>query len=129
MEVKEFLEKDKFATLLGIELLEVSNGSAKAKLDMKEKHRNAMNTLHGGALFSLADFTLAAAAISYGTTAVAVQVSISFLKATTNGTLYAEAKEISKNKKIAYYHINITNSQKELIACIQGMVYFKKEVI
>ena len=128
MDIKEFLEKDKFAALLGIELLEASNGSAKTKLDIKDKHLNAMNTVHGGAIFSLADLTLAAAANSYGTVAVAINANISFLKAAINGTLYAEAIEISKNNKIAYYNINITNSQGDLISCFQGMVYFKKEV-
>jgi acyl-CoA thioesterase len=131
MDEKEFLKKDKFATLLGIELLNASNGNAKTKLDITDKHLNAMDTVHGGAIFSLADTTLAAAAHSYGTivASVAINVNISFLKAAKKGTLYAEANETSKNNKIAHYNINITNSQGELISCAQGMVYFKKEVV
>lgn len=128
MDVKEFLKKDRFAAMLGIELLEASDGSAKAKLDIKDKHLNAMDTVHGGAIFSLADLTLAAAANSYGTVAVAINVNISFLKAANKGILYAEANETSKNSKIGYYNINITNSQGDLISCFQGMVYFKKDV-
>jgi acyl-CoA thioesterase len=128
MDVKEFLKKDRFAKLLGIELLEVSNGNARAKLDIKDDHLNALDIVQGGAIFSLADMALAAAANSHGIVAVAINVNISFFKAAGKGTLYAEANETSRNSKIAYYNINITNSQGELISCTQGMVYFKKDV-
>ena len=127
MDVKEFLSRDRFAELLGIELLEAANGKAKAKLDIKEKHLNALDFAQGGAIFTLADFTFAAASNSHGNIAVAINANISFLKAAGKGTLYAEAFEISRNNSIATYTINITNAQKELIACFQGMVYRKKE--
>jgi acyl-CoA thioesterase len=127
MDVKEFLSKDRFAALLGIELLEASNGKAKAKLDIKEEHLNALDIAQGGAIFSLADLTFAAAANSHGNIAVAINANISFLKAAGKGTLYAEAFEISRNYRIATYTINITNTQGDLIACFQGMVYRKKE--
>ena len=128
MDVKEFLKNDRFAALLGIEVLEAYNGYAKTKLEIADIHLNAMNTVHGGAIFSLADMTLAAASNSYGTVAVAINGNISFLKAATKGTLFAEAKETSRNSKIGYYTIDIPNSQGELISNTQGMVYFKKEV-
>ena len=128
MDVKEFLKKDQFAALLGIELIEAANGYAKTRLEIMEKHLNAMDMVHGGAIFSLADLTLAAASNSYGTVAVAINANISFLKAARKGTLGAEAKEISRNKKIASYHLTVTDSEGELIASGQGMVYFKKEL-
>jgi len=129
MDVKEYLKNDRFAALLGIELLEVANGRAKTKLNIEDIHLNAMNTVHGGTIFSLADLTLAAAANSHGTVAVVINANISFLKAVSKGTLYAEANEISRNSKIAYYTITITNSHAELISSMQGMVYFKKELL
>lgn len=127
MDVKEFLSKDRFATLLGIELIEAANGSAKAKLEIKESHLNALDIAQGGAIFSLADLTFAAASNSYGNIAVAIQANIYFLKSAKKGNLYAEAFETSRNEKISTYTINITNTQGELIASFQGMVYRKKE--
>ena len=127
MKIKEFLKKDRFAELLGIEILEAADGKAKAMLEIQDKHLNAMNTVHGGAIFSLADLTLAAAANSYGTMAVALNVNISFLKATTGGVLYAEAIEISRNRKIGSYTINIRDSEDVLISTTQGLAYFKKD--
>jgi acyl-CoA thioesterase len=127
MDIKEFLRNDRFAALLGIELLEASEGNAKAKLEIKEEHLNTIDIAHGGAIFSLADFTFAAASNSHGNIAVAINANISFVKAAGKGTLIAKAVEVSKNHKLATYNINITNSRDELVASFQGMVYRKKE--
>lgn len=128
MTIREFLEKDAFAAALGIQILEVTNGKAKTKMEIKEEHLNAVYIAHGGVIFSLADFTLAAAANSYGNIAVSIQASIHFLNAAKKGMIYAEAKEISKNQKLATYEITVTSENKELIATYQGMVYQKKEI-
>ena len=127
MDVKEFLQNDRFAALLGIELIEASNGKAKAKLEIKEEHLNTIDIAHGGAIFSLADYTFAAASNSHGNVAVAINANISFVKAAGKGILLADAFEVSKNFKLATYTINITNSEGELIASFQGTVYRKKD--
>ncbi|MFA6950612.1 MAG: hotdog fold thioesterase [Lentimicrobiaceae bacterium] len=127
MDVKEFLMKDRFAEMLGIQLLEAGNGKAKAKMELHDEHMNAVDIAQGGAIFSLADLTLAAAANSQGKVAVAVNVNISFVKAAGKGTLFAEAFETSQSIKLATYTINITNSEGDLVACAQGMVYRKEK--
>jgi acyl-CoA thioesterase len=127
--IKDFSDKDRFAKLLGIELIEVSKGRAKAKMSIKEFHLNAVNTVHGGAIFSLADYTFAIAANSHGSIAVALNVNISFLKAVSEGVLIAEAEEISLNPKIATYSIKILNEKNELIATFQGMAYRKDKFL
>jgi len=49
------------------------------------------------------------------------------LNAAKKGMIYAEAKEISRNHKLATYEITVTSENNELIATYQGMVYQKKE--
>ena len=127
MDVREFLSRDRFAELLGIELLEAADGKAKARLEITEKHLNALDTAQGGAIFSLADLVFAAASNSHGNVAVGINANISFLKSAGKGFLYAEAFETSRNSKIASYNINITNEMGDLIASFQGMVYQKKQ--
>ncbi len=127
MTIREFLEMDAFAATLGIQIIEVSNGKAKTQMEIKNEHLNAAHIAHGGVIFSLADFTLAAAANSYGNIAVSIQASIHFLNAAKKGMIYAEAKEISRNHKLATYEITVTSENNELIATYQGMVYQKKE--
>jgi len=125
--IKEFSENDRFAKNLGIELIEVSKGSAKAKMKIKDIHLNSVNTVHGGAIFTLADFAFAIAANTHGNIAVALNVNISFLKAVSEGTLIAEAEEVSINPKIATYMIRVLNEKNELIATFQGMAYRKEK--
>lgn len=122
-----FQENDKFARHSGIELLEISEGCAKAVMKIGKHHLNAVGSVHGGAIFTLADFVFAVASNSHGTVSVAINASISFLKAAGKGSLFAEAKEIARNPKLASYTVNVTDEQENLIAIFQGMVYRKKE--
>ncbi len=125
--MKEIYKDDNFAGLIGVELLEISKGRAKAKIDIKKRHLNIHNTVHGGAIFTLADTVFAAAANSHDAAAMAINVNISYIKAASEGTLYAEAREISLNKTLATYSISVTNEAGELIADFQGMAYRKKK--
>lgn len=127
--IKEFFKKDKFAEYAGIELLEVKEGWAKSKMEITENHLNGIGTVHGGAIFTLADFTFAAAANSYRTVTVAINANISFMKAASSGTLFAEAEEISTNPKLGTYTITVTDDKGELIAIFQGMAYRKRDKI
>lgn len=127
VDLKEFFKRDKFAELCGIKLVEVSPGNAKAEMKVKKEHLNGLNTVHGGVIFTLADFTFAAAANSYGQVTVAINVSITYMKAITKGKITAEAREVSKNPKISSYTIDIFNEDGELAAIFQGLAYQKKE--
>jgi acyl-CoA thioesterase len=128
-EIRKFFKGDKLAEHLGIELVEVSRGGAVARMKVQDEHLNGIGTVHGGAIFTLADFAFAVAANSHGRVTVAINVSISYMKAATSGTLTAIAKEISLNPKIASYTVNIYDDQDELIAIFQGMAYRKRQEI
>lgn len=128
--IREFFKRDKFAELAGIELLEISPGSAKARMKIGPQHLNGVNIVHGGAIFTLADLVFAAASNSHGTVAVAINASISFIKASPAGTtLFAQGREIACNPKLATYSIDVTNETGEVIAVFQGMVYRKKDTL
>jgi len=122
-----FMKNDKFAEYVGIELLEVAKGKAKAKMEIKNHHLNAVKTVHGGAVFALADLVFAVASNSHGTIAMGINVSISYLKAVKEGVIFAEAKEVSINPKLATYNVNVTDGSDDLVAVFQGMVYRKKD--
>ncbi len=123
---KNYFKKDMFIVNVGIELLEISPGYAKAKLEVEEKHLNALKTVQGGVLFTLADIAFAAAINAHGSSAVLINANMSFVKAATKGTLTAEAKETSINPKIATYNVNITDDEGDIVAIFQGMGYRKK---
>ena len=127
--VKRFFKKDKFAERANIELLSVSPGQARAEMTLHPHHLNGYGTVQGGAIFTLADFAFAAASNSHGKVAVAINVSITFMKAGETGTLWAEAKEVSKNFKLGSYTVEVKDDQGELVAVFQGLAYRKSETI
>lgn len=117
MTPQEFFKKDLFAENAGVVLLEVREGYSKAKLEIKPEHLNAGARTQGGAIFTLADLALAAAANSHGTLAFSLSSSITFLRASGPGdTLYAEARERYIGRSTGCYQIDITNQNGDLIA-------------
>lgn len=128
-EIKKFFKKDRLAEYLGVELVDVAEGEAVSKMQIKDEHLNGIGTVHGGAIFTLADFTFAVAANSHGRVTVAINASISFVKAAFSGTLTASAREVSLGPKISSYTVNVTDDDGDLIAIFQGMAYRKRDKI
>jgi acyl-CoA thioesterase len=126
-ELKHCFQQDQFAAHSNIELLTAGPGRATAKMPLQPYHLNGLKTVHGGAIFTLADFTFAVACNSHGTMAVALDVSIVFMKAAITGTLWAEAREASKNMKVGLYLVDIKDDTGELVAQFQGLAYRKKD--
>jgi acyl-CoA thioesterase len=126
LDLRHWVGKDRFAEYIGIDLIEVRPGWAKARLTIDERHLNGLGRTQGGAVFTLADLAFAAASNSHGQPAVAISVNIFFLKATASGTvLTAEARELSKNPKLATYQVDVSDESGDRIASFQGMVYRK----
>ena len=118
-------KRDIFAKHCGIELIEAGGGSAKAKLKIQPFHYNGVGIVHGAAIFTLADLTFAAAANSHDHEAVAINTNISFVKATTSGTPYAEAKEINPRGRVGNYTGTVTNETGDVVAIFEGLAYRK----
>ena len=123
--LRTFFTRDRFAAHNGIELLDAGPGWAKAQLTVAAQHLNAADVVHGGALFTLADLVFAVASNSHGQLALGINVSISYLKAARAGVLTAEAKEVSRNSKLATYTMEVRDAAGDLIALAQGTVYRK----
>jgi len=127
--VKRFFKNDRFAERANIKLLAVAPGQARARMTLRPYHLNGYGTVQGGAIFTLADFAFAAASNSHGSVAVAINVSITFMKAGQTGTLWAEAREVSRNFKLGAYTVEVKDDQGELVAVFQGLAYRKAEKI
>jgi len=121
------MENDAFARHNGIEMIDVAQGYARVKMDIKPYHLNGVGIVHGGAIFTLADFAFAIAANSREQVAVAINISIAFIKAVKEGTVYAEARELSVNPKLGVYQVDVVDNAKALLASFQGMAYRKRQ--
>lgn len=123
-QIKDFFLADRFAANAGIELLEVREGYAKASLVITPEHLNAGGRTQGGALFTLADLTLAAAANSHGSLTFSLSSHITFLRASGTGdTLTAEARERYIGRTTGCYQIDITNQDGKLVATFESSVF------
>ena len=119
------VQKDAFAKLAGIEIIDVQPGRAKMKMPIGPQHLNGLGVVQGGAIFTLADLGFAAAVNSHGFDSVAVNVSISYLKAAKSGTLYADAQEASPHGKLGTCTVRVTDDAGDLVAIFQGLSYRK----
>ncbi len=125
----DFFKHDRFAAAAGIETLEASRGYCRCKMAIGENHMNSVGVVHGGAIFTLADFAFAVASNSHGQLALAVQASISFLKSVSSGILYAEAHEVAEPTRLGWYDISVTDEIGDLVARFSGLVYRKRETL
>ena len=125
---RKLIDADRFARFTGVELLEMGDGRAVTRLEIKDHHRNGLGVVQGGALFTLADVAFAAASNSRGQVAVALNVGITFAKAATTGTLTAEAPEESRgSSRVGSYRINVRDESGDLLVTFQGLAYIKRQ--
>lgn len=127
--LKKFFERDRLARALGCEIVDVGPGRARIRMPVREEQYNAVNILHGGAIFTLADFAFAVASNSHGEVAVAINVSISYIKAVSAGTLIAEAEEIARSRRLGTYSVRVLDESGAIVAMFQGTVYRKGDPI
>lgn len=121
--LRQMMARDRFAHGAAIVLEEVREGHARARMEAGEGHLNGVDIVQGGAIFTLADFAFAAACNSSGAVAVAVNVSISFLKAARPGPLVAFAEEISRSARLSTCTVRVTDASGELVALFTGTAY------
>jgi acyl-CoA thioesterase len=127
--IRKYMSQDRLAATLGMELLEVAPGRAVTRLAIDERHLNGAGIVHGGTIFSLADVAFAAASNASGTLALALNVSISFVKAVESGTLVARAEEEMLKGRIGSYGVRVEDETGDLVALFRGTVYRKKTSI
>jgi acyl-CoA thioesterase len=126
-ELRSFFGGDRFAARNGIELLEVEEGRALARLTVSAEHLNAAGVVQGGAVFTLADFAFAAASNSRGNVALAIEAHVTFLRAVRAGVLRAEAREESGSRRLSTCTVRVTDEKGELVALFTGTAFRKDD--
>lgn len=128
MNIKEYFKKDRFATMIGAELIQAEEGYAKARLKVQEHHLNGGDVCQGGVIFTLADFAFAAAVNSHAILTFSITSNITFFRSVASGWIYAEAKEIVNHHSVPFCEVTITDENDHLIAVVTSSGYRKKNV-
>jgi len=126
-DLRTFFGGDLFAARNGVELLEVVEGRALARLTVSGEHLNAAGVVQGGAVFTLADFAFAAASGSRGNVALAIEAHVTFLRAVREGVLLAEAREESGSRRLSTCTVRVTDEGGALVALFTGTAYRKDD--
>ena len=94
-------------------------------MKVEKTHTNALGFTHGGVIFSLADYAFAHACNFGDNVAVALQVSINFLRPSVEGDiLTAEAARASDGKTTGIYQVTVRKEDKP-IALFTGLAFKK----
>ncbi len=129
-DLESMLEKvnlnDAFAKTVGMQVIELSPGYAKALIEVTDDHVNLFQMAHGGAIFSVADHACEAAGNSFGEPAVAIQNNIHFLSAGNPGDrLEATARVVHRTRRIGLVEAVVRNQLDEILAQCHQVIYFK----
>jgi acyl-CoA thioesterase len=117
------MKEDYFRNQLGIKVLEAKDGYSKMSLKISKEHTNFVGFTHGGVIFALADCAFAEAVNFGDKRAVAVQVSINFIRPSLEGdVLTAEAITVSEGKTFALCSVAVRKENKE-VALFSGLAY------
>ncbi len=128
-ELVNIFRNDPYGQKLGFKLLHVKPGYALANAVVTDETLNFAGAPHGGFLFSLADYALAAASNSHGRLTVGMTVSIQFFaKANIGDELYAEAMESHLANRTGFYEIIIRTDSKKIAQCIGTVHRFDSQV-
>lgn len=123
MNLKTFFKNDRFAAMIGAELMEVSEGYAKARMLVTDEHLNATGYCQGGALFTLADLAFAAAVNSHMQVTVAISSNMTYVSNVKGGWVYAEAREVVNHRKIPYCEVRVSSEDGKLLAILNSSAY------
>lgn len=122
--VDHMMQNDSFSQWMGLEVLDIKVGYSKVRMTIRKEMVNGFGIVHGGLAFSLADSAFAFACNNRNNISVALDVTITFIKAVNVGNvLTAEAKEIHNGRSTGVYLITITNQNNEQVAFFKGTCF------
>ena len=115
---------DPFSKLLGMLLIDISEGHCKLEMKVTKDMLNGFSIAHGGITYSLADSALAFASNSRGIQCVSIETSINHLSKVIEGDiLTATSEEKNLTGKTALYLINVSNQNNQAVALFKGIVF------
>ena len=117
-------EHDTFAKSNRMRLETVREGYAEAVMEITENSCNAVGTVQGGAIFTLADLAFAGAANSYGDKCVAMSAAVSFIRPGSGKILRAVAREVNKGRRSCVMEVEVRNDAEKLVSKIQFTGFF-----
>jgi uncharacterized protein (TIGR00369 family) len=115
--------------MLGIKILELSEGKSLLEMHVDNNMHNLSGTMHGGIMADIADAAMGVAlatTISPEEDFTTMEMKISFYRPHVKGTLYAEGLVAKRGRRVAFTESVLTNSDKKIVAKANGTWLFLK---
>ena len=126
MEIEKYLDQIRKVTnnspyyqLLGMEVMEMKEGESKIQMPFKQDLTHPYRIVHGGAIASLADSSVAMALISLvepKDRITTIEFKINFFAPVSKGSLKAHAKIIHKGSTTAVGDVEVKSEAGKLVA-------------
>lgn len=118
------IEKNPFAQLLGMELLEVREGYVYGRMRMDEHFSNIYGGMHGGCIYALADTFAGIAASTYGNYVTTIDGKMNYLEPVNDTPyVYCEVHVQRQGGKIGVYTATITDGAGHVFASADFTYY------
>lgn len=115
-----------FGQYIGMQLVKQKEGKAEVSLTVEKHHLNSQEIVHGGVLLSMMDLAMGAAASSYGSAVVTMDLQYRFFRPARLGeTIYARG-EVLKNGKTIVVSKGAIYIDEQCIGEASGQ-FFKRE--
>ena len=119
-EAREYFKGDRFATLNGMQLDELTDDHSVCSMTLGDNHKNANGGIMGGVMFTLADLAFASLANQIHRPTVAQQVSISYLNPPKGERLIARATCKKNGRSTLVINVDVTDDRGRDIAQFVG---------
>lgn len=117
---------NRFADYIGVVITGIGPGWAEGEITLDVHHGNPIGSIHGGALFALADSVGGAAAISRKRTVTTVSATMNYLNASLGGKtkkIRARADELKCGRSTSVYDVKVYDDDNRLLTQ-STMTYF-----
>lgn len=119
--------REPYALKMGLRVLLLEPGRCRVEMRVGADMVNVFGITHGGAVFSVMDEAFQLACNAHGTTAYALNLSVTYVLATGPGdVLIAEANEIASTARTASYDVKVYRANGDVVAAGQALAYRKK---
>jgi uncharacterized protein (TIGR00369 family) len=129
----EYTKRSPYASLLGIEVVDVRPGSIRCKLPIRDGLQSGVGAVHGGAIVSLVDHALSLAVyplVEIGKWVATLEFKINYLapvRLDQGGDIVADARVLALKKRVAAVRVDVS-VRSELVASAQGTGYIRDKL-
>ncbi len=118
------------ARLLGIRRKRMAKGRCSFTLTVRPQHMNPYGLVHGGVIYSLADYAMGGALASQlepSERCTTLEIKINYLAPASRGTLRADARVLERTRRIGVLEATVHADGGRLVALATGSFYIQAD--